>query len=116
MATLKKDATHEQRNSISLAFEERVEENADIGAIYEDKVSSVNNIAKKNGFKNYRITSQDMSSSHSSSGNTYDVYISICLETSFDYGVITTLFRESGASNISASQYGVEVFDDENGE
>lgn len=101
-----------QTEMVSLYYMALKGQDEKIGDYYQSKIDLINNMAEEAGWKNYQMTSQDVSISSSGYGyssEVLDVNVSINIQFDADYDAITLIATEAGAYSMSASRYGEEV-------
>ncbi|MFQ3261089.1 hypothetical protein [Reinekea sp.] len=98
-----------QTETVSLYYMALKTNDDKIGDYYQEKIDLINNMAKKAGWKNYQMTSQDVSVSNSGYGYSaeiLDVNVSINIQFDADYEALSLIASEAGAYSMSASRYG----------
>lgn len=100
--------------SLSLQYQSTLNKDTDLGLFFKNKVSAIQEIAKKHKLKKCKIVSQDMSMSPNAYENDkIEVSVSLSIETSLDYKAINHLYLESKAYAASVNRYETEVCDDD---
>ena len=97
----------EEKDVASMNYLKTVNKDYDFAAFYKEKISLINNIAKKAGLKKYKLVSQQLAVNSSGFGRDTDVYevsVSIGIEFAPDYKGINALIKESGALSIRISR------------
>lgn len=98
-----------QSETVSLYYVAIKTKEDKIGDYYQEKVDLINKMAKDAGWKNYQMTSQDISVSDSGYGHSsgvLDVNVSINIQFDADYQALSVIASEAGAYSMSASRYG----------
>lgn len=104
----------EEKFSLSLQYLNTLKKDTDFGLYFKNKVSTINDIAKKFKLNNLKIESQDMSISPNSYDNDMvEVSVSLSIEVPLDYKAINHLYLESKAYTASVNRYETEVCNDD---
>ncbi len=96
----------QQMDTVSLYYMTNTQAKESIAEYYQQQVETINELAKKYQWADYKLTSQDLSVSHSSYGSdALDVSVSISFQITANNKALDQLFANVKAYSISASRY-----------